>query len=211
MEERRLKHLLAPGSWRGMIRKCFRMRPGKIDVVLGIACTGHGASIAVVTSDGIVRSSVLDRWAGVKHVLMFARKEDSDIRYPKSDIDREVNYVLKYGFGKFPNTRIFEDTLDAWLHWFLRGLHLTADDVDLVVTSESHFATCRWRLGWRLHRWFPKAWIANGIEHHEIHQRQAFWQSGFDSAAVLTLDSCGEPLARFGDALWREPSASWMP
>jgi len=54
--------------------------------VLGLACTGYGASIALVTSDGVVRSSVLDR--------MFARKEDSDIRYPKYDLDREINLVL---------------------------------------------------------------------------------------------------------------------
>lgn len=174
------------------------MRPGAFDVVLGIACTGHGASIALVTSKGVIRSSVLDRWAGVKHLLMFARKEDSDIRYPKDELDREINFVLRHGFGKFPPTRIFEDTLDDWLRWFLRGLRLTPNDVDLVVTSECHFATCRWRLGWRLHRWFPKAWVSTGLEHHEIHQRQAFWQSGFDRAAVLTLDSCGEPLARFG-------------
>ena len=35
-----------------MIRKWFGMRPGRIDVVLGLACTGQGASIALVTSDG---------------------------------------------------------------------------------------------------------------------------------------------------------------
>jgi carbamoyltransferase len=181
-----------------MIRQTFGLRPGKMNVVLGIACTGHGASIAVVTSGGIVRSSVLDRWAGIKHLLMFARKEDLAIRYPKSEVDREINFVLKYGFGKFPTTFIFEDTLNEWLRWFLRDLNLSANDVDLVVTSESHFATCLWRLGLRLHKWFPKAWISTGIEHHEIHQRQAFWQSGFDRAAVLTLDSCGEPLRRLG-------------
>jgi carbamoyltransferase len=198
MEHGRLKHLRPPDSWRGVVRKWLGMRPGKTHVVLGIACTGHGASIAVMTSDGTVRSSVLDRWAGIKHLLMLARKEDLDIRYPKCDLDREINFVLKYGFGKFPTTFVFEDTVDDWLRWFLRDLNLTAADVDLVVTSESHFATCQWRLGWRLHKWFPNAWIANGIEHHEIHQRQAFWQSGFEHAAVLTLDSCGEPLGRLG-------------
>jgi carbamoyltransferase len=198
MDDGRLKRLRPPDSWRGMIRKRFGMRPGKMDIVLGIACTGHGASIAVITSDGTLRSSVLDRWAGIKHLVMLARKEDLDIRYPKNDLNREINYVFKYAFGKFPPTFIFEDTIDEWLRWFLRGLNLTADDIDLVVTSESHFATCRWRLGPRLHKWFPKAWISHNIEHHEIHQRQAFWQSGFARSAVLTLDSCGEPLDRLG-------------
>jgi carbamoyltransferase len=198
MKDCRLKRMRAPDSWRGMVRKWFGLRPGKIHVVVGIACTGHGASIAVMTSEGVLRSSVLDRWAGIKHLLMFARKEDLDIRYPKFELNREINFVLKYAFGKFPATFIFEDTVGEWLRWLLRDMHLSAEDVDLVVTSESHFATCRWRLGWRLHKWFPNAWIADGIEHHEIHQRQAYWQSGFEKAAVLTLDSCGERLARLG-------------
>jgi carbamoyltransferase len=201
-KEKPLEHLLAPGSWRGAVRKWFGQKPGRIRVVLGIACTGHGASVALVTADGIVRSSVLDRWAGVKNVLLFSRNEDRDIRHPRSPLDREINFVLKYGFGKFPATRVFEDIIDEWLAWFLRGLNIQPADIDLVVTSESHFATCRLRLLCRLHQWFPKAWIANGLEHHQIHQRQAFWQSGFEQAAVITLDSCGEQLSRFdGQAL----------
>jgi len=39
-------------------------------------------------------------------------------------------------------------------------------------------ATSGLRLGPRLAEWFPKAWISHSIMHHEIHQRQAFWQSG---------------------------------
>jgi hypothetical protein len=33
-------------------------------------------------------------------------------------------------------------------------------------------------LGHAWGEWFPKAWISHSITHHEIHQRQAFWQSG---------------------------------
>jgi len=194
-----LKSLIPPDSWRGRVRRWFRRdAPPGFRVVLGIACTGHGASIAVVTSDGTIRSSVLDRWVGLKHVLLFSRDEDDAIRNPKTKLDRQINFVLNYGFRRFPHTRIFEESIGEWLTWSLRGLNLTASDIDLVVTSESHFATCKFRLGPRLHKWFPKAWISTGLEHHEIHQRQAFWQSGFDHAAVLTLDSCGEPLSRLG-------------
>jgi carbamoyltransferase len=170
----------------------------KLHAVLGIACTGHGASIALVTSDGTIRGSVLDRWAGVKHVLMLSRDEDHELRHSSSEVDKTVRYLLTYGFGKFPPTRIFEETIVEWTSWLLRDAGLTPADVDLIVTSESHFATCRRRLGTVMHQWFPNAWVASGIEHHEIHQRQAFWQSGFDEAAVLTLDACGEPLHRLG-------------
>lgn len=146
-----------------------------------------------------MRSSVLDRWSGVKHVLLLGREEDAAIRNPANDIDRTVNYVLSVGRKGFPPTLLFEQTIDEWTAWMLRDTGLTARDIDLIVTSESHFATCRLRLGPKLHRWFPNAWVSNEIEHHEIHQRQAFWQSGFEDAALLTLDACGERLDRLGN------------
>jgi carbamoyltransferase len=194
-----LTRLTPPNTWRGKARNLLALRPRRFQTILGIACTGHGASLALVTADGIIRSSVLDRWAGVKHVLLLSRDEDRDLREGTSEIDRQIRYMLSLGFGKFPPTRIFEDTIAEWSQWFLRDCGLTPRDIDLVVTSESHFATCVMRLGTLMHHWFPNAWFSSGIEHHEIHQRQAFWQSGFDEAAVLTLDACGEPLPRLGD------------
>jgi len=193
-----LTRLTPPNTWRGKTRNLLGLRRRRFHAILGLACTGHGASLALITAGGIIRSSVLDRWAGVKHVLMFSRDEDHDLREGTSQIDREIRYLLSLGFGRFPATRIFEDTIVEWLRWFLRDSGVTAADIDLVVTAESHFATCWLRLGTQLHRWFPGAWFSTGIEHHEIHQRQAFWQSGFDEAAVLTLDACGEPLQRLG-------------
>ncbi len=164
--------------------------------IVGIACTGHGASLAYIGREGAVRSSVLERWSGVKQTLMFSADEDRDIRHPQSEIDNTIHGLLVYGHGRFPETRVFEETLSAWLEWLLRDLDVAAADIDLLVTSESHFATSQLRLGPHLRRWFPNAHTVSTLEHHQIHQRQAFWQSGFDEAAVLTLDTCGEYLAR---------------
>jgi carbamoyltransferase len=185
-------------SWSLVRGSLPRLRKSRIDTVLGLACTGHGASIAVMTADGSVRCSVLDRWAGVKHVILLSRDEDRDIRNPKNKIDDFIHFCFRHGFGRLPETRIFEDVIVDWLNWLLRGLNLKAPDIDLVVTSESHFATCQGRLGPHLHRWFPRARFLSSIEHHQVHQRQAFWQSGFEEAAVLTLDSSGEVLERTG-------------
>jgi carbamoyltransferase len=149
-----------------------------------------------MTSEGVVRSSVLDRWAGTKHLLMFARREDNNIRNPTSRIDKSIRYNLCYGYAKFPPTRIFEDTIVGWFDWLARGLNVRRSDIDLLVTSPSHFTTCRLRLGYLLRRWFPNAYISNVIEHHQVHQRHAFWQSGLEEAAVLTLDAAGEHLKR---------------
>jgi carbamoyltransferase len=166
--------------------------------ILGIACTGHGASIAYVNTEGEVRSSVLDRWAGVKHIIMLSALEYQRIRYPRAELDKEINEALLYGFGKFPPTRIFEETIGPWTDWLLQDLPVSARDIDLVVTSNSHFVTSEGALGPDLRQWFPNAQIYRDIEHHAVHQRQAFWQSGFSEAAVLTLDNCGESLERLG-------------
>lgn len=167
--------------------------------ILGIACTGHGASLAYLGPNGVVRASVLDRWVGAKHVLMFSEEEEHAIRDPQNDIDQTINYVIVHGFGKFPETRVFEETVSQWVEWLLRGLDVKASDIDLIVTSDSHFATCLVRLGLELHRWFPGARVYRNMEHHRIHRCQAFWQSGLKEAAVLTLDTCGEGLRRLGE------------
>lgn len=164
--------------------------------VLGIASTGHGASLSYLDASGAVRSSQLERWTGQKHMMLFSRDEDAALREPTSRIDRSVHYLFMLGYGEFPPSRIFEQTIEPWHEWLLSELDVHPDAIDLVVTSDSHFATGWARLGPHLARWFPNAHIVRRIEHHEIHQRQAFWASGFDEAAVLTLDSAGEGLPR---------------
>jgi carbamoyltransferase len=170
----------------------------KASRILGIASTGHGASLAYVDARGVVRSSQLERWTGTKHMLLFSQAEDAEVRNPKSRIDKQINYSLSQGYGRFPHSRVFEETIEAWLEWLLRGLGVGPDDINLVVTSDCHFATGWSRLGPKLGQWFPNAQTTRTIEHHEIHQRQAFWASGLKESAVLTLDSCGESLPRLG-------------
>lgn len=164
--------------------------------VLGIACTGHGASLAYMDESGLVRSSQLERWTGVKHMMMFSAAEDESIRNPQNEIDRGINYIFTHGYGRMPDSCIFEETIIPWFNWLLRDTTVRREDIDLVVTSNGHFATGWSRLGPELKRWFPNATVVRKIEHHEIHQRQAFWASGFEEAAVLTLDTCGEALPR---------------
>jgi carbamoyltransferase len=131
-------------------------------------------------------------------MLLFSRDEAKALRTPETDIDRLVHYVFTEGFGRFPDSAVFEDVIEPWFEWLLEDLGVGAGDIDLVVTSDGHFATGWSRLGPELRRWFPNAVTANAIEHHEIHQRQAYWPSGLDEAAVLTLDTCGDELGRLG-------------
>lgn len=63
----------------------------------------------------------------------------------------------------------------------LAGPVMTKEPDDLTISNceaiaISPPADCG--LGHAWGEWFPKAWISHSITHHEIHQRQAFWQSG---------------------------------
>ncbi len=187
-----LKKVTAP-----VTRQLFPRFPKvKANRILGIACTGHGASIAYMDSSGVLRSSLLERWTGVKYMMMFSADEEAAIRNPTNDIDRSIKYIFTCRTGKFPECTTFEQSFMPWMEWMLKDIGVRAGDIDLVVTSDGHFTTGWARLGPRLKFWFPNARIVRAIEHHEIHQRQAFWQSGFQEAAVLTLDTCGENLTR---------------
>jgi carbamoyltransferase len=189
------------------IRNRLRPRFPRVEAerILGLASTGHGASLTYLDASGVVRSSQLERWTGTKHMMLFSQEEDAALREPTSQTDKMINFIFTQGFGRFPDSRIFEDTIDSWKEWLLHDLEVEVDSVDLVVTSDGHFCTGWARLGPHLQRWFPNATIVRAIEHHEIHQRQAFWASGFEEAAVLTLDTAGEPLPRNG---WRQLSGT---
>jgi carbamoyltransferase len=168
----------------------------KVNNIIGIACTGHGASLSYISKKGIARSSVLDRQLGTKHTLMFSEDELKDILSRESSIDQTINKILTYSYRGFPAHQTFESCFPNWMSWLLKDLEISPKDIDLVVTSESHFVTSSFRLGRELNRWFPNAEIVIDVEHHVLHQRQAFWQSGFEEAAVLTIDTCGEQLDR---------------
>jgi carbamoyltransferase len=167
--------------------------------ILALASTGHGASLAYLGRDGTIRSSVFDRWAGTKYTLLMAQVERDEFLEGRSPIGAEMRDLLVYSYGRFPPYRIFEGVFSEWLGWLLSGLDVRAEDIDLLISSESLFVTSSFTLGGVLNRWVPNAQVVTDLEHHTIHQRQAFWASGFEEAAVVTLDTCGENLARLGD------------
>jgi carbamoyltransferase len=172
--------------------------PRDVRHILALACNGHGASLAYLGRDGTVRSSVLDRWAGTKYTLLMSEGEEREILECRSPIAREMHDLFVYSYGNFPKTRRFEDVFGDWVRWLLSDVGVQAGDIDLFISSESNFVTNAFRLAPELNRWLPNARIVTDVEHHTVHQRQAFWQSGFDEAAVLTLDTCGESLTRLG-------------
>ncbi len=166
--------------------------------ILGICSTGHGASLALISSEYGVRALNLDRFTQKKHSLLFTEQELKSILGKKSPVDTMIYNTLLLSYGKLPPLFVFEKTFLPFLKALLHGLPLEPDDITLVVTSNCYFAVNKYCAGPKLSHYFRNARIHMNLEHHQIHQCQAFFGSPFEDAATLSIDSSGEPLPRLG-------------
>lgn len=145
-----------------------------------------------------MRALTLDRFTGLKHSLLFTRRERRDILTGATLVDRQIREALAYSYNGLPHAFAIEETFIPFLLAVLRGLPIRPVDIDLVVTSNSHFGWNSGRIGNLLNDFFPNARIVNSVEHHAVHQWQTFLPSTFERAAILTADESGESLARIG-------------
>ncbi|HEX4966717.1 MAG TPA: carbamoyltransferase C-terminal domain-containing protein [Thermoanaerobaculia bacterium] len=177
-------------------------KPAERGNVLGLCFTGHGASAALISPEHGIRALLLERFTGQKDALIFGRQELEGILSKRSPVEASIHWLLVAAFRKFPPSFVFEETFRPFLEALLAGLPIGPEDIDLVVTSNCSFTLNQW---WpsnlrKLQRCFPQSQVFLDIEHHAIHQRQAFLGSSFAEAAVLTVDTCGEDLKRLGGA-----------
>jgi carbamoyltransferase len=168
--------------------------------VLGLCSTGHGAAAALVSARHGVRALTLDRFTGRKHSLLFSRRELADIQDGQSGVDNAIRSALDYSFNGFPPSFIAEDALLPFVRYLISGLPLVPEDIDMIVTADCHFAFNWGRVGTLLECLFPNAEIVRDLEHHQIHQWQAYLPSPFEQAAVLTADESGEDLGRMDES-----------
>ena len=178
----------------------FKRRDRGAYNILGICSTGHGASVALISSQHGVRALNFDRFLGSKHALLMARQEARDLEAKRGPVNKTMHFLLADRDGKLPPIAIFEERGREFINALLKGLPLSEQDIDIVVSSESHFAFNRRWLGRWLSAYFRNAAVFTDIEHHAIHRYQAFYSSGFGDAAVLTADASGEPLQRLNGA-----------
>jgi carbamoyltransferase len=181
--------------WRGALRRVRRRTDANI---LGICSTGHGASLALVSSRFGVRALSLERFLGKKNALYLAREEYREIRESLDPIPSGIRFCLRDRFGRLPPIAVFEDSWEPLFKALVHGLPLRPRDIDFVMGSESHFAINRSWQGRALSHYFPNAVVRTDLEHHAVHRYQAFLASGFGDAAVFTADASGEPLRRKG-------------
>jgi carbamoyltransferase len=137
---------------------------------------------------------------GKKYSLLLSRHEHREIAAKRGRLPSLLHFLLSDRQGHLPPVAEFEETWEPFFSALTHDLELGPADMDVVVGSESHFALNRRWLGRRLSSYFRNAAVYTDLEHHAIHRYQAFFASGWNEAAVLTADACGEPLERLDGA-----------
>lgn len=149
--------------------------------ILGISCYYHDAAACLVIDGVVVAAAAEERFTRVKHDNNFP---DQAIRFclswaniTSADIDVVVFYekpivkfdrMLRQHFAHFPTSRkIFIDTIGSWF------------DRKLQVPK-----TLKKTIGY--------TGPVRYIPHHLSHGASAYYLSGFDRAAIVTIDGVGE-------------------
>lgn len=149
--------------------------------ILGISCYYHDAAACLVIDGTVVAAASEERFTRVKHDNNFP---DQAIRFCLSwadlsptDIDAVVFYekpvvkfdrMLRQHFTHFPASRkIFVDTIGSWF------------DIKLQIPR-----TLKKTIGY--------TGPVRYLPHHFSHAASAYYLSGFDRAAIVTIDGVGE-------------------
>ncbi|MBQ7568675.1 hypothetical protein IJT17_07725 [bacterium] len=160
--------------------------------VLGISCFYHDAAAALIHDGKLVCASQEERFSRIKHDFNFPQKAiEFCLREAKITID-DVDLVVFYEkpFQKFD--RILLSALATWprsavafreaaIVWLLDKLWARDIIQERLGCQRDKIAFCR---------------------HHVAHACSAYYPSGFDSAALLTVDGVGEWSCGSRGAAW---------
>ncbi len=149
--------------------------------ILGISCYYHDAAACLVIDGAVVAAAGEERFTRIKHDNNFP---ENAIRFCLSwahltarDLDVVVFYekpivkfdrTLRQHFAHFPASRkVFVDTIGSWF------------DIKLQIPK-----TLRKTIGYK--------GPVHYLPHHFSHAASAYYLSGFDTAAIVTIDGVGE-------------------
>lgn len=149
--------------------------------ILGISCYYHDAAACLIVDGQIVAAAAEERFTRVKHdnnfpenairfCLWWANIKSTDIDvvvfYEKSVV--KFDRMLRQHFAHFPASRkIFVDTIGSWF------------DFKLQIPK-----TLKKTIGY--------TGPVRYLPHHFSHGASAYYLSGFDRAAIVTIDGVGE-------------------
>lgn len=156
--------------------------------ILGLSCFAHDAAAALIKDGEPVAVVQEERLSRVKHTWRFP---EASIRQclamagiAMRDVDA-VAYFWKPWRELIGNAAFVARNLPASLN-LLRG----ASGADELTLASRIWAMAR--LGRRVARAFGASPPVRYVEHHLCHAASAFDVSGFDEAAILTIDGRGE-------------------
>jgi len=154
-------------------------------VVLGLNCYKHDSSAALLVDGRVAAAAEEERFARVKHYSGYPRMAiEFALRQAglsASDIDHVAYYML-------PGL-VFRENLAYSRHYLLRpgGLRFLAGQLAGAAKMRRIPQTVRQHLGG-----LREDTGFHFVEHHRAHVWAAMICSGWDSAAVLTMDGVGE-------------------
>jgi carbamoyltransferase len=158
--------------------------------ILGISAYYHDSAAALVRDGEIIAAAQEERFSRKKH----------DSRFPTNAVDfclqageinaGQLDYVVFY---EKPLVK-FERLLETYIAYAPRGFRQFLMAMPLWLRQKLHLPR---EMDKALMRQYKGRYVF--VEHHESHAASAFFPSGFDEAAILTMDGVGEwTTASFG-------------
>jgi len=158
--------------------------------ILGISAFYHDSAAALVRDGGIIAAAQEERFTRKKH----------DSRFPANAVDycleaggitaEQLDYVVFY---EKPLVK-FERLLETYIAYAPRGFRQFLMAIPLWLRQKLHLPR---EMDKALKGRYKGRYVF--VEHHESHAASAFFPSGFDEAAILTMDGVGEwATASFG-------------
>src|SRR6266487_2365634 len=151
--------------------------------ILGINCFSHDTAAALLQDGRPVAFVEEERFNREKHTKAFP--------------DHAIEYCLRTGGVSMDDVQVVAFAHKAGVD-YARGL---ADALKRLPRSAKRLAAQTYVDSslWNKQRSFVRRWRYRGkvvnVGHHEAHAASAFFPSGFDQAAVLTLDRGGDFLS----------------
>ena len=158
--------------------------------ILGISAFYHDSAAALVHDGEIIAAAQEERFTRKKH----------DSRFPTNAVDyclqagglsaEQLDYVVFY---EKPLVK-FERLLETYIAYAPRGFRQFLMAIPLWLRQKLHLPR---EMDRALKGQYKGRYVF--VEHHESHAASAFFPSGFDEAAILTMDGVGEwATASFG-------------
>jgi carbamoyltransferase len=151
--------------------------------ILGISAFYHDSAAALVRDGEIIAAAQEERFTRKKH----------DNRFPTNAVDyclqagglrsRQLDYVVFY---EKPLVK-FERLLETYIAYTPRGFRQFLIAMPLWLRQKLHLPR---EMDKALKGQYKGRYVF--VEHHESHAASAFFPSGFDEAAILTMDGVGE-------------------